>query len=133
MYIYSFSKPWGCFVCICMCVFLFLLFKKKIYECFLSLEAVCVFVWSLMPVNEDSFPNCQNLKPNMMQPKTSCLETNLTWETRLKSAVRKKALVYHLQKSTVVRLGRPFTAEFSRTYFTALLFSSSFWQSTPVR
>ena len=22
MYIYYFSKPWGCFVCICMCVFL---------------------------------------------------------------------------------------------------------------
>ena len=39
-YIYYFSKPWGCFVCICMCVILF----KKFYECFLSLEAVCVFV-----------------------------------------------------------------------------------------
>ena len=35
------SKPWGCFVCICMCV---ILFYKKFYECFLSLEAVCVFV-----------------------------------------------------------------------------------------
>ena len=32
MYIYYFSKPWGCFVCICMCVILFII------------EAVCVFV-----------------------------------------------------------------------------------------
>ena len=32
-------KPWGCFVCICMCVIIL-----KFYECFLSLEAVCVFV-----------------------------------------------------------------------------------------
>ena len=46
MYIYYFSKPWGCFVCICMCVFLF----KKFYECFLSLEAVCVFVCMYMCV-----------------------------------------------------------------------------------
>ena len=38
-YIYYFSKPWGCFVCICMCVII-----EKFYECFLSLEAVCVFV-----------------------------------------------------------------------------------------
>ena len=43
MYIYYFSKPWGCFVCICMCVFK-IYFYKKFYECFLSLEAVCVFV-----------------------------------------------------------------------------------------
>ena len=38
-YIYYFSKPWGCFVCICMCVIIL-----NVYECFLSLEAVCVFV-----------------------------------------------------------------------------------------
>ena len=41
-YIYYFSKPWGCFVCICMCVILILF--SKFYKCFLSLEAVCVFV-----------------------------------------------------------------------------------------
>ena len=37
--IYYFSKPWGCFVCICMCVTI-----SNFYECFLSLEGVCVFV-----------------------------------------------------------------------------------------
>ena len=49
MYIYYFSKPWGCFVCISMCVFLFKKFFLPnfyflFYECFLSLEAVCVFI-----------------------------------------------------------------------------------------
>ena len=39
------------------------------------------------------FPNSQTLEPKMMQPKTSCFETNLAWESRLKSAVWKKALV----------------------------------------
>ena len=47
-YIYYFSKPWGSFVCICMCVILFL----KINECFLSLEAVCVFVYMHVDVCE---------------------------------------------------------------------------------
>ena len=36
-YIYSFSKPWGCYVCMCVC---------KFYECFLSLEAVCVCLYA---------------------------------------------------------------------------------------
>ena len=37
-YIYYFSKPWGCYVCKCVCNYI------KFYECFLNLEAVCVSV-----------------------------------------------------------------------------------------
>ena len=41
MYIYYFSKPLGLFhVYMYVCIFI----SKKFYECFLSLEAVCVFV-----------------------------------------------------------------------------------------
>ena len=36
-YIYYFSKPWGCFVYMYVCNYI------NFYECFLSLEAVCVF------------------------------------------------------------------------------------------
>ena len=39
-YIYYFSKPWGCYVCMCVCNYI------KIYECFLSLEAVCVCLYA---------------------------------------------------------------------------------------
>ena len=35
------------FVCICMCVII-----EKIYECFLSIEAVCVFVYMHVDVCE---------------------------------------------------------------------------------
>ena len=37
-YIYYFSKPWGCYVCMCVCNYI------KFYECFLSFEAVCVYL-----------------------------------------------------------------------------------------
>ena len=40
-YIYSFSKPWGCYVYMCVC---------KFYECFLSLEAVCVCLYACIDV-----------------------------------------------------------------------------------
>ena len=99
----------------------FVIFSKKQF-------AGINHIWSLVPINEDSFPNCQNLKPKMMQPKTSRLKTNLTG---LKST--RKHSFTHLQKSTVVRLGRPLTAAFSCTYSTAFLFSSSFCHCTPLR
>ena len=53
-YIYYLSKPWGCFVCICMCVII-----QNIYECFLSLEAVCVFVCMHVDVCELGTLGCE--------------------------------------------------------------------------
>ena len=61
-----------------------------------------------MPINEDPFLNCQDLKPKMMQPKTSRLETNLPWETGLKSTVRKKALIYLLANVNCCKVGASF-------------------------
>ena len=41
MYIYYFSKPWGLlYVYVCVCNYI------KFYECFLSLEAVCVCLYA---------------------------------------------------------------------------------------
>ena len=39
-YIYYFSKPWGCYMCMCVCSYV------TFYECFLSLEAVCVYLYA---------------------------------------------------------------------------------------
>ena len=49
-----------------------------------------------MPIDEDPFSNSQNLKPKMMEPEMCRFKTNIAWETGLKGAVGKEALIYPL-------------------------------------
>ena len=50
----------------------------------------------------------QNLEPKMMVPEMYCFKTNLAWETRLKSAIGKKALIYPLPDINCSEVGASF-------------------------
>ena len=50
-------------------------------------------VRALMTVDKDSLLSRQDFKPKVMEPEASCFHTDLSWETRLKSGIGKKAVI----------------------------------------